>query len=53
MVNKSKKLSKGKVKDDDGSFLLPDESFISVSLWSSLVSKEGGEGHLKQKLKAS
>lgn len=51
MSTKSKKLSAGSLKDDDGEPLKAGESVFSDPLWQKLKAKEGTEAKLKQKLK--
>lgn len=51
MSTKSKKLSAGSPKDDDGEPLKAGESVFSDPLWQKLKAKEGTEAKLKQKLK--
>lgn len=51
MSTKSKKLSAGSLKDDDGKPIKAGESVFSDSLWSKLKAKEGTEAKLKAKLK--
>lgn len=51
MSAKSKKLSAGSLKDDDGKPIKADESVFSDPLWGKLKAKEGTEAKLKTKLK--
>lgn len=48
---KSKKLSAGSLKDDDGKPIKAGESVFSDPHWQKLKAKEGTEAKLKQKLK--
>lgn len=48
---KSKKLSAGSLKDDDGKPIKAGESVFSDSIWQKLKVKEGAEATLKAKLK--
>lgn len=48
---KSKKLSAGGLKDDDGKPIKAGESVFSDSLWGKLVKKEKTEKAVKDKLK--
>lgn len=48
---KSKKLSAGGLKDDDGKPIKAGESVFSDPLWTKLKAKERTEAKLKQKLK--
>ena len=51
MGTKSKKLTAGSLKDDDGKPIKAGESVFSDPLWSKLKAKEGAEAKLKTKLK--
>jgi len=53
MAEKSKKLSAGRLKDDDGEPVKAGESVFSDTLWGKLKTKEGTEAKLKAKLKVS
>ena len=48
---KSKKLSAGSLKDDDGKPIKAGESVFSDPLWQKLVKKEKTEKAVKDKLK--
>lgn len=51
MGTKSKKLSAGSLKDDDGKPIKAGESVFSDKMWSKFKAKEGTEAKLKAKLK--
>ena len=51
MAVKSKKLSAGSLKDDDGKLIKAGESVFSDPLWQKLVKKEKTEKAVKDKLK--
>ena len=51
MSTKSKKLSAGSLKTDDGKPIKAGESVFSDTIWQKLKTKEGSEAKLKEKLK--